>query len=326
MRNVPSGRRTGSLDSGVALSAVADPGTRGDASSEPQVEHHFTVDVEEYFQVSAFEPYVSRADWGELQSRVAIGVHLLLALLQRHRARATFFVLGWVAERHPELIKAIADAGHEIASHGWDHCRVTDQTPDQFRSSVRKTKRVLEDLVGAPVIGFRAPSFSIVRGYEWAFDLLIEEGYCYDSSLFPIRRPGYGYPGGARDPYALCTRSGTLVEVPPATLRRWGVNLPAAGGAYFRLLPYVLARAALRDSARRGVPGTFYVHPWEVDLDQPRLPVSWSARVRHYGGLRGTMARLERLVAEFRFNSVCGAGAVARLLSQRHVAPQQGDR
>src|SRR5262249_39398853 len=147
--------------------------------------HHFTVDVEEYFQVSAFERYVSRADWDQFESRVAGSVYRLLALLQRHQASATFFVLGWVAQRHPLLIKAIAGAGHEIASHGWDHARVTEQTPEQFRESVRRTKDLLEGMVGAPVLGFRAPSFSIVPGREWALDILVEEGYAYDSSLFP---------------------------------------------------------------------------------------------------------------------------------------------
>ena len=282
-------------------------------------EHHFTVDVEEYFQVSAFEPYVPRSHWDRFQSRVAAGVHRLLALLQRHDARATFFVLGWIAERHRPLIRTIAAAGHEIASHGWDHRRVTTQTPAEFRESVRNSKRVLEDIVGEPVVGFRAPSFSIVPGCEWALTVLIEEGYSYDSSLFPVVRRGYGYPGGGRDPHVLRGSAGTLVEVPPATLRRWGINLPAGGGAYFRLLPYALARSAFRDCAHRGVAGMFYVHTWEVDPDQPRLAVSWPTSARHYGGLTRTMARLERLLAEFRFNSVRGAGTLARLLPQALV-------
>ena len=210
------------------------------------------MDVEEYFQVSAFEPHVPRADWSVLESRVVASVHKLLALLERHGAHGTFFILGWVAERHPLLVKAIADAGHEVASHGWDHRRVTEQTPAELRESVRSTKAVLESIVGVPVIGFRAPSFSIVPGREWALDVLIEEGYEYDSSLFPITRPGYGYPAGARDPHVLSTPAGSLVELPPTTLRRAGFNLPAAGGGYFRLLPYVLPQTAFRDCATAG--------------------------------------------------------------------------
>jgi polysaccharide deacetylase family protein (PEP-CTERM system associated) len=267
--------------------------------------HYFTVDVEEYFHVSAFEPYVAREQWSSFPSRLASSVDQLLERLARHGSTATFFVLGWVAERHQTVVRAIAEAGHEIASHGWDHRRVTDQTPQMFRASVRRTKCVLEDLVGAPVLGFRAPSFSIVPGREWALDILIEERYGYDSSLFPVRRPGYGYPAGGRDPWWLSRPAGRLLEVPPATLRRCGVNLPAAGGAYFRLLPYALVRTALRDYTRRGVPATFYIHPWEIDPDQPRLGVSWWARARHYGGLGRTGARLERLLSEFRFTSVC---------------------
>ena len=266
--------------------------------------HHFTVDVEEYFQVSAFEPHLPRERWDGIESRVAASVGVLLDLLARHAARATFFVLGWVAERRPEVVKSIARAGHEVASHGWDHRRATQQTPEEFRDSVRRTKAALEALTGAPVLGFRAPSFSIVTGREWALDILVEEGYRYDSSLFPITRPGYGYPGGGRDPHWLERPAGRLFEVPPTTLRRAGLNLPAAGGAYFRLLPPLLVRAALRDAERRGQPGTFYLHPWEIDPDQPRFDVPLLTRVRHYGNLAGTWRRLERLVAEFRFVSI----------------------
>jgi polysaccharide deacetylase family protein (PEP-CTERM system associated) len=266
--------------------------------------HHFTVDLEEYFQVSAFESCVTRSEWTCFESRVAGQVTLLLDLLARYEAHATFFVLGWVAERQPELIRTVARAGHEIASHGWDHARVTHQTPAQFRQSIRHTKDVLEQIGGAPVLGFRAPSFSIVPGREWALDILIEEGYRYDSSLFPVRRPGYGYPGGSPDPHWLERPAGRLAEIPPTTLRWCGVRLPAAGGAYFRLLPYGVVRAAFRQCERRGVRGTFYIHPWELDPAQPRLDVSWLTQVRHYGGLRGTERRLERLLAEFRFTAV----------------------
>lgn len=271
---------------------------RPSPSSPP---HHFTVDVEEYFQVSAMEPHVSRASWDTIPSRVGESVARLLDLLSRHGAKGTFFVLGWVAERHPDLVKGIAGNGHEVASHGWGHRRVTELTPDSFRRSIGRSKALLEDLTGAPVLGFRAPSFSIVSGHEWALDLLIEEGYRYDSSLFPVRRRGYGYPRGLRDPYWIERNNGRLLEVPPATLRVFGNNLPAAGGAYFRLFPYRVTRAAFLDCERRNVAGTFYIHPWELDPQQPRLPVSFTTRLRHYGGLERTEARLERLLSEFQF-------------------------
>ena len=268
------------------------------------IRHHFTVDVEEYFQVSAFETIAPPARWDGFESRVRAGVARLLDALAAHRARATFFVLGWVAARQPGLVREIAAAGHEIGSHGWDHARVTRQTPARFRETARRSKAVLEDLSGRAVLGFRAPSFSIVPGREWALDALVEEGYRYDSSLFPIRRLGYGYPGAGRDPHWLMRPAGRLAEIPPATLRVCGVTLPAGGGAYFRLLPYGLVRAALRASERRGAAATFYLHPWEVDPEQPRLAVPWPTRIRHYGGLDVVPGRLDRLLSDFRFTAV----------------------
>lgn len=269
--------------------------------------HFFTVDVEEHFQVSAFEGCVPRADWDRLESRVAGNVARLLDILAAAGARATFFVLGWIGERHPDVVRAIAAAGHEVASHGQDHRRVTEQTADEFRASVRRSKRTLEDISGTPVIGFRAPSFSIVLGREWALDVLVEEGYRYDSSLFPVRRPGYGYAGGRREPHTLVRPGGELLEFPPATLRRFGWTLPAAGGAYLRILPFALVRAAFREAEREGVSTTFYVHPWEVDPAQPRFAVSSTARFRHYTGLDRTARRVERLLAEFAFTSIASS-------------------
>jgi polysaccharide deacetylase family protein (PEP-CTERM system associated) len=269
-------------------------------------QHHFTVDVEEYFQVSAFEGVIARADWDRHETRLVIGLTQLLELLAEAGARGTFFVLGWVAARHPLLVRAIAEAGHEIGAHGWDHRRVTDQEPEEFRRSVRDTKEILEQLTGQQVAGFRAPSYSIVPGHEWALDVLIEEGYGYDSSLFPVQRPGgrYGYPGGRADPHWLTRPPGRLAELPPAVLPvgRW--RIPAGGGAYFRLFPYCLARAALRSCEARGVPGTFYIHPWELDPEQPRLSVPWTTRIRHYSGLAHTRERLARLLREFKFTTM----------------------
>lgn len=274
--------------------------------------HHFTVDVEEHFQVSAMEPYVPRDTWDRQESRVARNTQVILDLLARHGARGTFFTLGCVAEKHPALVKSIAAAGHEMASHGWDHRRVTQLTPEEFRDQARRSKAFLEDLTGTPCVGYRAPSYSIVAGREWALDILVEEGYRYDSSLFPVKRSGYGYASGERDPHWLARPSGRLAEIPPTTLRAVGRNLPAAGGAYFRLFPYALVRAGLRQAAKRGVAGTFYIHPWEVDPGQPRISVSALTRVRHYVGLGAVPGRLDRLLREFPFTSIMpGLGGLA---------------
>jgi polysaccharide deacetylase family protein (PEP-CTERM system associated) len=273
------------------------------------IRHHFTVDVEECFHVTALSRHVARSQWDGLPSRVAVGVGRLLETLALHQARATFFVLGWVAARHGELIRAIAGAGHEVASHGWGHELVTDQTPEEFRVSVRRSKRALEDLTGAPVLGFRAPSFSIVPGREWALDVLIEEGYRYDSSLVPARRLNGGYPNGGRAPHWITRPSGRLAEIPPATVRRFGVTFPAGGGAYFRLFPYALVRAALREHAGRGEPATFYIHPWELDLDQPRIAAPFATRLRTYGGLGRVAGRLQRLFGEFQFGPIAATVA-----------------
>jgi polysaccharide deacetylase family protein (PEP-CTERM system associated) len=268
------------------------------------IAHHFTVDVEEYFQVSALAPYVPRSSWGERESRVGESTRAILDLLDRHGARGTFFTLGWIADRHPRLVREIAERGHEVASHGRGHEKVTDLTPEEFRDSVRSSKRILEELIGAEVLGYRAPSFSIVRGREWALDILVEEGYRYDSSLFPIRRPGYGYAAAARDPFVLHRAAGPLREYPPATFQVPGARLPAAGGAYLRLLPFGLVAGALRQAERRGRPATFYIHPWELDPAQPRVAVPLATRIRHYGGLGRTTRRIERLLSAFRFRPI----------------------
>lgn len=266
--------------------------------------HHFTVDVEEYFQVQALEPYAPPESWDSHPSRVVRSTLELAELMADAGARGTMFILGWVAERHPDLVRQLSAAGHEIASHGWGHRRVTAKSPDAFRQAVRRSRALLEDLTGRPVYGYRAPSFSIVPSYEWALDVLLEEGYRYDSSLFPIRRPDYGYPGGGRDPHWLERPAGRLGEVPPATLRLGGVNLPAAGGGYFRLLPYRLLDAAFQQAERRGAPATFYIHPWEIDPDQPRFEVPALTRLRHYGGLGRTRRRLRRLLSSYRFQPI----------------------
>ena len=270
------------------------------------VEHCFTVDVEEYFQVSAFDDVIARSDWDAQASRISIGVDHLLDLLARHGVTGTFFVLGWIADRRPAVVRRIVAAGHEIASHGWSHRRVTSLTPSELRSELRDSKRLLEDLSGQPVLGFRAPSFSITPGLEWAFDVLLEEGYRYDSSLFSVRRPGYGYPGVKEYPHAIVRTAGPLFELPLATMTWSGLRLPAAGGGYFRHFPYAFTERAFQQLTTRRIPGTFYIHPWELDPEQPRLRVSPTTRMRHYGGLRHTSLRLEQLLSQFRFTSASG--------------------
>jgi polysaccharide deacetylase family protein (PEP-CTERM system associated) len=277
-----------------------------------RIAHHFTIDVEEYFQVVALAPWAPMERWESFESRVEPSIDKLLALMESHGATGTFFTVGWVAERHPAMIKRIAAAGHELASHTYDHVRITHQSPAAFRESVRKTKRIIEDLTGERLLGFRAPSFSIVRGAEWALDVLIEEGHEYDSSLFPVRRRGYGYVGGGRDPYWIDRPAGRIREFPPSTLRLLGMTLPAAGGAYFRILPPWLVNAAFRQAERRGQSGTFYSHPWEWDPGQPRLAVPWLTRVRHYGGTGGLWDRLERLIASTPLVAIREADGLAK--------------
>jgi polysaccharide deacetylase family protein (PEP-CTERM system associated) len=280
-------------------------------SSRPA--HHFTVDVEEHFQVSALEPYVERSAWDQLESRVERSTRRILDLLDQYQAPGTFFVLGWIAERYPVLVKEIAARGHEIASHGTDHQRVTQLNPESFRVSVRDSKQILEQLVGEAVIGYRAPSFSIVPGREWALDILAEVGYAYDSSLYPVRRKGYGYPGTPISPHVLERAAGTLMEFPPATFRALGATLPAGGGAYIRLLPKGLVETALRQAEAAGYGGTFYIHPWEIDAEQPRFAVPALTRVRHYGRLGRTYRRLEDLLKNYRFQTM--AQTMADLLA-----------
>lgn len=269
------------------------------------IRHHFSVDVEEYFHPSALEHLFPAEGWDELPRRSPGVVRRILDFLEARETRATFFVVGWLAEREPEMVRAIAAGGHEIAAHSWDHRRVTTQTPEEFRESVRRNKQALEDMTGEEVLGFRAPSFSIVPGIEWALDVLLEEGYRYDSSLFPITgHPTYGYPDGDRDPYLLERESGTLVEVPPTTLELLGRSLPAAGGAYFRFFPYAFIRAGLREAAGRGREGTFYIHPWELDDFAPDTPMPWKTRLRTFGRQSATWPRLERLLEDFRFRPI----------------------
>jgi polysaccharide deacetylase family protein (PEP-CTERM system associated) len=264
-----------------------------------------TVDVEDYFQVSAFAPYIRRADWPNLPCRVERNVDRILGMLARHRVQGTFFTLGWIAERYPALVRRIVSEGHELASHGYAHLRASDQTPDEFRRDITLSKNLLEQLAGTAVLGYRAPSFSIGAGNLWALDSLQQAGYRYSSSIYPVRHDHYGMPGAPRFAWRPAGSSG-LLELPVSTVRLFGRNLPAGGGGFFRLWPYAVSRWALRRiNSRDGQAGIFYFHPWEIDPDQP-VPqgVSLKARLRHTLNLRRTEARLERLLGDFRWGRI----------------------
>jgi polysaccharide deacetylase family protein (PEP-CTERM system associated) len=270
------------------------------------VTNAFSVDVEDYFQVAALAPANPREAWPQRESRVERNTQRLLDLAAARGVRGTFFVLGWIAERHPGLVKRIAAAGHEIASHGFSHELIYTQSPAQFREETTRSKGLLEDLAGEAVIGYRAASFSITRKSLWALDVLIDLGFRYDSSIFPIRHDRYGIPGASPEPGRVTAPSGrTLAEFPMSAASFLGVKVPVSGGGYFRLLPYWVTRRGLAQVNRKlGRPFTFYLHPWEVDPDQPRFEVSWLSRFRHYNNLHRCEPRLERLLGEFRFGTM----------------------
>jgi len=266
--------------------------------------HAISFDVEEHFQVAAFWSDERRTKWDSYESRVERNVDKILALLSLQEVRATFFVLGWVALRHPNLVKAIASQGHEIASHGFGHEMITSQQPGQFREDVRKSKEILENIAGTVIHGYRAPSFTITSQTRWALEILVEEGYLYDSSIFPVQHDRYGMPGA--DPYChrIETESGSLWEVPPSTLKVGPIRIPIAGGGYFRLYPYPVLRRLLYRAAADGHPLIMYFHPWEFDPDQPRMSGSTLSRFRHYLNLKKTETRLRQLISDFRFTTI----------------------
>jgi polysaccharide deacetylase family protein (PEP-CTERM system associated) len=273
-----------------------------------------TVDVEDYFQVSAFDGAVSRASWDRYESRVSKNTNELLEIFDRAGVRGTFFVLGWVAARFPSLVRQIADQGHEIASHGFHHQLLYLLTPAQFREDIRSARHAIEDAAGQPVMGYRAPSYSVIESSLWAIDILIEEGYAYDASIFPIHHDRYGMPEAPRHPYELKREGGSLLELPGSTVRLGSVNLPIAGGGYFRQLPYLWTKWGIdRVNRVERQPVVFYLHPWEIDPDQPRLQVGAARRLRHYRGLDVTKRRLSRLLNDFRFDAVSSVLDVARL-------------
>lgn len=271
------------------------------------VTNAMTVDVEDYFHVSVFDGLVSRDRWTQLESRVSDNTDRLLRLFSDEDVTATFFILGCVAERQPSLVQRIAALGHEVASHGYAHRLIYDQSASAFRDDVRRSKDLLESLAGRPVEGFRAPSYSITPRTLWALDVLIAEGFTYDASIFPIRHDRYGIPASPRHPYVLTRTGGSIVEAPASTVRLGSTNLPIAGGGYFRILPYAWTRwgiARLNRVERQ--PAIFYLHPWELDPDQPRLEAGVVSRFRHYYNLSKTEARLRRLLNDFEFSSLRG--------------------
>ena len=269
-------------------------------SARSPLTNALTIDVEDYFQVSAFAPHINRADWDSRECRVEHNIDRILKLLGEEQTKATFFTLGWVAERYPQMVRRIVSEGHELASHGYGHQRASDLTEAQFFHDVSHAKALLEDIGGQAVQGYRAPSFSIGTGNLWALDTLLRAGYRYSSSIYPVKHDHYGMPDAPR--FAHQIRDG-LMEVPPTTLRLFNRNLPSSGGGYFRLLPYALSRWMLQQVNQRDAESAiFYFHPWEIDPGQPRVSgIDMKTRFRHYVNIGRTEQRLARLLKDFRW-------------------------
>ncbi len=264
-----------------------------------------SVDVEEYFQVSAFDSLIRQSDWAGYESRIDEPMKSLLDLFDRYDTRATFFVVGWTAEKHPDLVREINRRGHEVASHSFAHQLIYNMTPDGFRADLNRSKQILEDITGEAVLGFRAPTYSITSASLWALDILIDEGFRYDSSIFPIHHDRYGVPDGPRFPHTIQREKGTIVEFPLSTIRLFGTNVPIAGGGYMRLFPYRFMRWGLRRINRdEGKPAIVYFHPWEIDADQPQQAVGRLTRFRHYHNLRHMQEKIRRLLEDFSFGPV----------------------
>jgi polysaccharide deacetylase family protein (PEP-CTERM system associated) len=292
------------------------------AGAQTSIRNAFTVDVEDYFQVTAFDHLVPREQWDQIDSRVVASTHRLLDLLARQQVCGTFFILGWTAERFPQLVREIQAGGHELACHSFCHHLIYDQTPSMFREDVRRAKSAIEDASGASVSAYRAPSFSITRRSMWALEVLVEEGFRLDSSVFPVAHDRYGIPKANTRLHPIETPAGTIWEFPLAIKRigRW--SLPISGGGYFRLFPFGFSRQCLASLNRDGQPFAFYIHPWEVDPDQPRIRgASRLSRFRHYVNLTTTERKLERLLASFRFGTISEVVAKHQEALVNAVAP-----
>lgn len=268
------------------------------------VRNALTVDVEDYFQVSAFADSIDQDDWDKHPLRVEKNTHRLLDLFDEYQVKATFFILGWVAERAKDLVNEIANRGHEVACHGYSHQLVYNQSPDVFQQETIRAKRILEDIIQQQVRGYRAASYSITEKSQWALDILAETGFVYDSSIFPVRHDRYGMPDSPKYPYRLKTPAGnSIIEFPLSTAKIINYRLPVAGGGYFRLYPYWLSKMGLAQINRQQKPFIFYLHPWEIDPDQPKISASWFSRFRHYNNLDKCESRLRNLMTDFQFTT-----------------------
>lgn len=287
------------------------------------VKHAMTVDVEDYFHVAAFADVISVSDWDKCECRVEKNTDDLLALFDEKGIKITFFVLGWVAERYPQIVKKIVEQGHELASHGYSHQLIYKQDSEVFKEETLKSKILLEDISGLQVKGYRAASYSITDNSLWALDILSELGFEWDSSIFPIRHDNYGMPNSPEAPYLIQTRHGLLKELPLTTAKVFGLSIPAAGGGYFRQYPYFLSRYLFkRASLNQTKPQIFYLHPWEVDPFQPRVEgASLFSRFRHYTNLKRCMPRLSRMIDDFEFSTISESLESVELLGP--VSPEQ---
>lgn len=286
------------------------------------ITHAMTVDVEDYYHVAAFGQVIRPDEWDQWPSRVEANTDRLLQLFDDAGIHITFFILGWVAERYPELVKRIHQQGHEIASHGFSHQLIYRQTPEVFRQETARSKQILEELTGEAILGYRAASYSITRKSLWALEILSELGFTWDSSIFPTRHDNYGIPGSPEEPYRLITESGkTLTEFPLTTAKVFGQAIPAAGGGYFRQYPYVLSRWLFdRASLNQTMPRIFYLHPWEIDPEQPRVPnASWFSNFRHYTNLDRCLPRLERMIQDFKFGTISQSLGSMSIQKELHI-------